>query len=169
MNAYLWLKTLHVLSSTILFGTGLGIAFFKWVTDRSGNVQAIRVVAERVVLADWVFTTPAIVAQAVTGALLVEHRRFPVTSGWVLYAIVLYAVAGSCWLPVVWLQIRMRDLARAAVRDGTPLDARYWRYARVWFWLGVPAFAAVVAIFALMVWKPVSVKFPRFATAGARR
>jgi uncharacterized membrane protein len=154
VSEYFWLKTLHVLSATILFGTGLGIAFFKWATDRSGNVQAIRVVAERVVLADWIFTTPAVLLQAVTGVMLAKIAGFPLTSGWVLYAIVLYVVAGGCWLPVVWLQIRMRDLALIAARESTPLDARYWRYARLWFWLGVPAFAAVVAIFGLMVWKP---------------
>jgi len=154
VNTYLWLKTLHVLSATILFGTGLGIAFFKWITDRSGNVAAIRVVAERVVLADWLFTTPAVVLQVVTGVMLARFAGFPLTSGWVLYAIVLYFVAGACWLPVVWLQIRMRDVARDAASRGAPLDPRYWRYARIWFWLGVPAFAAIVVIFALMVLKP---------------
>jgi len=154
VNAYFWIKTLHVLSATVLFGTGLGIAFFKWATDRSGHVPAIRVVAERVVLADWIFTTPAIVLQAVTGVALARIAGFPLSSGWVLYAVGLYVVAGACWLPVVWLQMRMRDLARAAERANVPLDGLYWRYARLWFWLGVPAFAAVVVIFALMVWKP---------------
>jgi uncharacterized membrane protein len=151
---YLWLKTLHILSATILFGTGLGIAFFKWVTDRSGNVAAIRVVAERVVVADWLFTTPAVVLQAVTGVMLARLAGFPLTSGWVFQAIVLYVVAGACWLPVVWLQIRMRDLARLAAKEGRVLDPLYWRYARIWFWLGVPAFTAIVAVFALMVLKP---------------
>jgi uncharacterized membrane protein len=149
------LKIAHILSATVLFGTGLGIAFFKWVTDRSGNVEAIRVVSERVVLADWVFTTPAVVLQAVTGVLLARASGFSLTSGWILYALLLYALAGACWIPVVWLQIRMRDLARAAARKRGALDARYWRYARIWFWLGVPAFAAVIAVFALMVLKPV--------------
>jgi uncharacterized membrane protein len=151
---YLWLKTLHILSATILFGTGLGIAFFKWAADRSGDVAAIRVVAERVVLADWLFTTPAVVLQAVTGVMLARLAGFPLTSGWVFHAIVLYVVAGACWLPVVWLQIRMRGLARRAAAEGRPLDPLYWRYARVWFWLGVPAFTAIVAVFALMVLKP---------------
>lgn len=151
---YLWLKVLHVVSSTILFGTGLGIAFFKLTADRSGDVRAIRVVAERVVWADWLFTAPAIVAQAVTGIALAKIAGFPLAAGWVLVAILLYLLAGACWLPVVWLQIRMRDLARAAERSQVSLDARYWRSARLWFWLGVPAFAAVLAVFALMVVKP---------------
>jgi uncharacterized membrane protein len=151
---YLWLKALHVVSATILFGTGLGIAFFKLTADRSGDVTAVRVVAERVVWADWVFTTPAIVVQAVTGVALAKIAGFPLLSGWVLAAIVLYCVAGACWLPVVWLQMRMRDLARAAERAAAALDGRYRRYARLWFWLGVPAFASVLAVFVLMVLKP---------------
>jgi uncharacterized membrane protein len=152
---YLWIKVLHVVSATVLFGTGIGIAFFKWTADRSGDVRAMRVVAERVVLADWLFTTPAVLTQAVTGIALARIAGFPLSSGWVLAAIALYCVAGICWLPVVWLQIRMRDLARDADRSGAVLSAAYWRYARRWFWLGVPAFAAVLAVFALMVLKPV--------------
>jgi uncharacterized membrane protein len=151
---YLWLKTLHVVSATILFGTGLGIAFFKLAADRSGSVAAIRVTAERVVWADWLFTTPAIVTQAVTGLALAKLAAFPLLTGWVFAAILLYLVAGVCWLPVVWLQIRMRDLARAAERAGIVPDERYWRCARLWFWLGVPAFAAVLGVFVLMVLKP---------------
>jgi uncharacterized membrane protein len=153
-GVYLWLKTVHVVSSTLLFGTGLGIAFFKWATDRTGNVAAIRIVAERVVWADWLFTAPAIVVQAVTGVMLAKIAGFPLTTAWLSWAIALYVLAGACWLPVVWLQIRMRDLARAAARGGQPIDGRYWRYARAWFWLGVPAFTAVLAIFFLMVHKP---------------
>jgi uncharacterized membrane protein len=152
--AYLWIKVLHVVSATVLFGTGLGIAFFKVTADGSGNVKAMRVVGERVVWADWLFTTPAIVVQAVTGVVLARIAGFPLLSGWVLAAIVLYGLAGACWLPVVWLQIRMRDLARAAEQTETSVGERYWRYARLWFWLGVPAFAAVLAVFALMVLKP---------------
>jgi uncharacterized membrane protein len=154
MSSYLWLKTLHIVCSTVLFGTGLGTAFFKWATDRSGNVAAIRAVSERVVWADWLFTTPAIVIQAATGLALASTMGLPLSSGWLLYAIILYLVAGACWIPVVWLQIRMAELARVAERDASPLDACYWRYARIWFWLGVPAFAAVLGVFGLMVFKP---------------
>jgi uncharacterized membrane protein len=86
--------------------------------------------------------------------LLARMLGFPLSSGWVAHAIVLYVLAGACWLPVVWLQIRMRDLARDAFERGSPLGKRYWQLARIWFWLGVPAFCAVLAIFALMVTKP---------------
>jgi uncharacterized membrane protein len=154
MSLYFWLKTVHVLSSIVLLGTGFGIAFFKWAADRSGNVEAIRVVSERVVWADWCFTAPAVVVQPITGLLLARLAGFPLTSDWLFYSLILYALAGLCWIPVVWLQLRMRDLARSAVRDVKPLDATYWRYARAWFWLGVPAFPAVVAIVVLMVLKP---------------
>jgi uncharacterized membrane protein len=154
MTAYLLLKVIHIVSSTVLFGTGLGTAFFKWTVDRSGNISAIRVVSERVVLADWPFTTPAIVVQPVTGFMLANRMGYSLDHGWLLYALCLYGVAGVCWIPVVGLQIRMRNLARSAERDGTPLDAEYWRLARRWFWLGLPAFASVVMVFWLMVWKP---------------
>jgi uncharacterized membrane protein len=154
VNAYLFLKIVHIVSSTILFGTGLGIAFFKWITDRSGNLVAIRIVSERVVLADWLFTTPAIIVQAITGIRLASLAGFPLTHGWVAYAIALYLFAGACWLPVVWLQIKMRDLAREADRSSKPLPNQYRTYARIWFWLGVPAFLSLVSVFWLMVAKP---------------
>ena len=154
MSLHVALKIAHVISATILFGTGLGIAFFKWIVDHSGNVVAIRVVSERVVLADWLFTTPAIVVQAVTGVALAHLAGFPLSSGWLACAIALYLLAGACWLPVVWLQMRMRDLARRAERDGTPLPENYRRLARWWFRLGVPAFLSLVVVFWLMVAKP---------------
>lgn len=154
MTPYVLIKSIHIISSTVLFGTGLGTAFFKWIVDRSGNVTAIRVVSERVVLADWLFTTPAIVVQAITGISLARLVGFPLTHGWVAYAIALYCIAGVCWLPVVWLQMRMRDLARDSDSHVTALAPAYWNYARVWFWLGVPAFLSLVVVFWLMVAKP---------------
>ncbi|HEX7917557.1 DUF2269 domain-containing protein [Rudaea sp.] len=154
MNVYIALKVIHVISSTVLFGTGLGIAFFKWIVDRSGNVSAIRVVSGRVVLADWLFTTPAILVQAVTGIALARLAGFPLRSGWLAAAIALYLLAGACWLPVVWLQMRMRDLASQADRNGAALGDAYWRYARLWFRLGVPAFVSLLVVFWLMVAKP---------------
>jgi len=154
VTPYLALKVVHIVSSTVLFGTGLGTAFFKWAVDRSRNVAAIRVVSERVVLADWLFTSPAIVVQAATGVTLARLIGFSLTHGWLAYALVLYCVAGLCWIPVVWLQMRMRDLARDSDARGTPLSPTYWLYARVWFWLGVPAFLSLVVVFWLMVAKP---------------
>ena len=154
MNSYLVLKVVHVISATVLFGTGLGIAFFKWITDRTGNTAAIRVVSEKVVLADWLFTLPAIFVQAATGVALAKLLGYPFFRGWLAWAILLFCLAGICWIPVVWLQLRMRDLARVSEREGTPMGALYRTYARVWFWLGVPAFASVVLVFWLMIAKP---------------
>jgi uncharacterized membrane protein len=132
----------------------MGTAFFKWVVDRTGNAAAIRVVCEKVVLADWLFTSPAIVVQAGTGVALASLLGYPLTHGWIFHAIGLFCFAGLCWIPVVVLQLRMRDLARASEREAAPLSERYWHYARVWFWLGVPAFGALVIVFWLMVSKP---------------
>jgi uncharacterized membrane protein len=154
MNTYLVLKYLHILSATILFGTGIGIAFFKWVTDCSGDVRAIRIVTERVVWADWLFTTPAVILQPMTGLILVYLAGYSLTTGWIIYTVGLYLFAGCCWVPVVWLQICMRDMARVADVQNTPLPPAYWKYTRIWFWLGVPAFGALIVVYWLMVFKP---------------
>jgi uncharacterized membrane protein len=155
VNSYLVIKWLHVLSSTVLFGTGIGIAFFKWSTDSSGDVRAIRLINERTVFADWIFTTPAVIVQPISGIGLMMVGGYPFATGWILLAIFLYFFAGCCWLPVVWLQIQMSRMAREADDNSTPLPPRYWRYTRIWFWLGVPAFVALVVVYWLMVFKPV--------------
>jgi uncharacterized membrane protein len=154
VSPYFVLKAIHIVSAAVLFGTGLGIAFFKWITDRTENVAAIRVVSEKVVLADWLFTLPAIIVQALTGFALAGLMGYPLWHGWLAWSIALFILAGACWIPVVWLQIRMRNLARTSEREGLPVPPAYRAYARVWFRLGVPAFAAVVLVFWLMVAKP---------------
>ena len=122
MSVYLFVKWLHILSATILFGTGIGIAFFKWITDRSGDVRAIRISAERTVLADWIFTTPAVIVQPLSGLAMAHLAGYSILTGWISYSIFLYAVAGCCWLPVLWLQMRMR-----ASRGWPTMQARLCR------------------------------------------
>jgi uncharacterized membrane protein len=151
---YELVKTLHILSATILFGTGLGTAFFMWRADRSGEPLVIFVTARHVVWADYLFTLPAIFVQPLSGLWLIDLAGFPPGEKWLLVTYVLYSLAGTCWIPVVWLQIQMRDLAGAAVRDGTALPPLYHRCMKLWFILGWPAFAAVIAVFFLMVFKP---------------
>ena len=151
---YTALKTLHILSMVLLFGTGLGSAFYRWMADRSGNLAHMAVTNRHVVLADWLFTTPTAILQPLSGLAMVHLGGWPLGQHWLLVTLVLYALAGLCWLPVVWLQIRVRDLAVQAERDGTPLPALAGRYMAWWFALGWPAFAAFVVIFGLMVVKP---------------
>lgn len=152
---YLDIKALHILSMVLLFGTGLGSAFYKWLADRGGNLAHIAQTNRHVVLADWLFTAPTIIIQPLSGLWLLHLAGLPLTTPWVLASLVLYAIAGVCWLPVVWLQLRMRDLAMNALQHQQDLPARYWRYARIWFWLGVPAFVAMLLVVYLMVAKPV--------------
>jgi len=152
---YLTFKSLHILSMVLLFGVGLGSAFYKWMADRSHDQGHIHSTNRTVVFADWLFTTPTVLLQPVTGAALVVLSGIPLSTGWLLASIVLYLVAGACWVPVVVLQIRMRELSRHAVERGTDLPALYWHYARIWFWLGVPAFLSMIMIVCLMVYKPV--------------
>lgn len=153
--AYLWVKWLHILSSTLLFGTGLGIAFFFWLAHRRGDARVIAATARTVVIADACFTAPAVVVQLLSGLWLAHTLGLPFEAFWLKTALVLFFVIGACWLPVLWLQLRARDLAQAATRDGTPLPPAYYRVMRWWFWLGWPAFLGVLAIFWLMVLKPV--------------
>lgn len=155
MSTYLFLKTLHILSSVVLVGTGFGSAFYLFCANRSKSLEAQAVVARFVVLADWIFTTPAIIVQPLTGVMLMSMAGWSLTTPWILWSIVLYLVAGACWLPVVWLQIRMKRMADEALKNGSALPDRYWRYARWWEGLGYPAFIAMVAIYFLMVNKPV--------------
>ncbi len=152
---YMVVKWLHILSSTFLFGTGIGSAFYMLFTSLSRDVRAIAVVSRFVVLADWIFTTTTIVIQPVTGFYLIYLAGFPLTSRWIMWSIGLYFLAGACWLPVVWIQLKMRDMAQVAARDGTELPALYWRYLRLWVMLGIPAFIALVIVFWLMIAKPV--------------
>lgn len=147
------LKTVHILSSTLLFGTGLGTAFHGWMANRSGDADARRVVNRNVVLADWLFTTPAVIVQPVTGVWLAQLAGFPLTTGWLATSIALYLMVGACWLPVVGIQIQMRRIADATPSD-MPLPARYFQLSRMWFLLGWPAFIGVIVIFWLMVTKP---------------
>lgn len=151
---YLTLKLIHILSATILFGTGLGTAFFKWRADQSGDVASIAHTNRVVVLADWVFTTPAIVIQPLSGMYLMQKLGMTDFPPWLIIALCLYGLAGLCWLPVVALQLRMRRVSAQALATAKPLPAQYWRDARYWFYLGIPAFTAMIAIYGLMMFKP---------------
>lgn len=152
---YVVLKWLHIVSSTLLFGTGIGSAWYMLFATVSRDVRAIAVVTKYVVVADWLFTATTAILQPATGFYLIHLAGYPLHSKWIMWSIILYVIALACWLPVVWLQIRMRDMAAEAARRDTPLPARYWRYFRIWVALGVPAFAAFIVIFWLMVAKPV--------------
>ena len=152
--SYLILKYLHVIGAAVLLGTGAGIAFFMVLAHRSGDPVVIAGVARIVVVADFVFTATAVVAQPITGATLAMLAGHPLFEGWIGLSLILYAITGAFWLPVVWMQMRMRDLAVAAVRTGAPLPRKYHRLFWLWFSFGFPAFVAVLAIFWLMIAKP---------------
>ena len=156
MSTYFILKFVHLIGASVLFGTGAGIAFFMALAHWSGAPAIIAGVARIVVIADFVFTATAVVVQPITGALLVREVGYAFTDAWVLWSIALYLLAGGFWLPVVVMQRRMRDLARAAATTGTALPPEYHRLFRWWFAFGFPAFAAVLAIFWLMIAKPTS-------------
>lgn len=152
---YELIKTLHIISSTFLFGTGIGSAFYMLFASLQRDPRVIAFVVRYVVIADWIFTTTSIIVQPLTGYMLMRLAGFPFTHRWIAWSIALYFLAGACWLPVVYLQLRMRDMAIAAAVAGVELSERYWRYFRIWVALGIPAFIALVIVFYLMVAKPV--------------
>jgi uncharacterized membrane protein len=151
---YFVAKWLHILSATFLFGTGIGSAWYLLFAVISRNVAAIAVVSRIVVIADWLFTATTMIVQPVTGFYLIHVAGYPLHSKWIVWSVVLFVIAALCWFPVVWLQMRLRDLAAAAVADGTPLPPLFWRYFKAWVVLGIPAFFAFLAVFWLMVAKP---------------
>jgi len=152
---YLTIKWLHILSSVVLVGTGFGSAYYMYFTNRSKDLAAQAIVAALVVRADGWFTSPTVILQPATGLLLAHMAGLPLSTPWLMASLVLFVLAGACWLPVVWLQIRMAAMVKEAMRAESELPNLFWRYARWWEWLGYPAFLAMVAAFYLMIAKPV--------------
>lgn len=161
---YFVMKYLHVIGAIVLIGTGAGIAFFMVMAHRTGNATKIAGVARTVVTADFLFTATAVVAQPITGVLLAREVGYPLTQGWIVLSVILYLVIGAFWLPVVVMQMRMRDLAEQADAAGKPLPPAYYRLFWTWFVFGFPAFASILALLWLMIARP---DLPAFDWTGA--
>jgi uncharacterized membrane protein len=153
---YAWIKILHIISASVLFGTGLGTAFYMLYVNLQKDVALIAKATTAVVIADWLFTATSGVIQAVSGFVLVYLKGYSLLSLWVFGSIAGYMIAGICWLPVVWLQMQCRDLAMDAVMNKTSLSKQYYRYFTGWWTLGIPAFIALSGVFYLMANRPVS-------------
>lgn len=151
---HLVLKYLHVIGAAVLLGTGAGIAFFMLAAHRTGDAATVAAVARVVVVADFLFTATAVVLQPITGVALAWHLGYSLWEGWLVLSVLLYLVTGVLWLPVVWMQMKMRDLAAEAWSGRTALPAQYHQLFRLWFAFGFPAFGAVLAIFWLMIARP---------------
>ena len=151
---YFVLKYVHLIGAAVLLGTGAGIAFFMLMAHRTGNAAIIAGVARIVVIADFVFTATAVIVQPVSGIALAREAGYALSEGWIVASIALYLFTGAFWLPVVWMQMQMRDLAEAAVAEHAPLPSHYHRLFRTWFAFGFPAFVAVLVIFWLMIARP---------------
>ena len=122
--------------------------------SRTRDARVVAAVVRYVVIADFVFTTPTVILQPLSGLYLMKLAGMPLSTPWIAWSLLLFAVAGAAWLPVVWMQVRMRDMAAEAARAGGELPLPYWRYLRAWVALGLVAFTALVAVFYLMVAKP---------------
>ncbi|MFK8067704.1 MAG: DUF2269 family protein [Gammaproteobacteria bacterium] len=154
MDLYFFIKTLHIISSTILFGTGLGIAFFMFRSHFTNDLHEKLYATRNTVLADYLFTLPAVIAQPLTGFWLIINGGYEWTESWLVITFVLYIAAGLCWLPVVWIQIQLKKILLQCVTEGSELPNRYYNLFRIWLILGLPAFVSLIIIFFLMVMKP---------------
>jgi len=154
MIDFLLIKWIHIISSVVLVGVGFGSAFYFYFVNRTRNVIAIAEVSRLVVRADFWFTTPAVILQPLTGIWMVSLSSYSLIESWLIVTYVMFAVAGLCWLPVVWLQIRMAKMALKAMQETANLPVKYWYYARWWEALGMIAFPAMLIIFYMMVFKP---------------
>ncbi len=152
---YFIIKTIHIISSTILFGTGLGIAFFMHCSSFTQNIQQKYFATKFTVLADYIFTAPAVVLQPITGWWLITQGGHDPAALWLQITYGLYVLAGLCWLPVVYIQIRMKQILADCIDTNSVVPPTYHKLFRIWFCLGWPAFLSLVAIFYLMVTKPV--------------
>lgn len=148
------IRIAHVLGACVLIGTGTGIAFFMLMANRTADPSFVAKTASVVVVADIAFTATAAIAQPITGYLLMRHLGWSFFDGWLALSLVLYVFIGLFWLPVVWIQAKMRDEAQISVKQGIDLSARYNRLFRIWFACGIPAFSAIVVLLWLMVARP---------------
>lgn len=154
MDLYTALKLVHILSASVLFGSGAAIAFFMLMAWRSGDIAGFALASRHTVLADWVFTSSAVIIQPLSGIALALHVGYPLTAPWLVLTYALYLFIGACWLPVVWIQVRVRTLVAAAAADGADVPDRVHKLMRIWFILGWPAFLALIGIFVLMITRP---------------
>jgi uncharacterized membrane protein len=154
MTLYFIIKYLHVLGAIVILGTGTGIAFFMLMAHRSRDPAFIARTSATVVIADMLFTLTAVLLQPVSGGLLMALSATALAEPWLLASLVLYAVAGLFWIPVVLMQIEMRNLARTAVAQREKLPPRYFALFRRWCLFGIPGFGSVMIILWLMIAKP---------------
>lgn len=154
--SYLWLKLIHIISSTILFGTGIGTACNMYLAHQTRDTHIIATTARYVVFADWVFTTTSGIVQPITGFWMIYLAGYSLTSFWIWGSVLGYLIAACCWFPVVYLQIKMRNAALTSLKQNTPLPPLYFRYFKYWFCLGWPAFISLLIVFYLMTFKPLS-------------
>lgn len=148
---FLWIKIIHVISSAILFGTGIGTALYMFCVNQQKNIELIARATKQVVFVDWVFTGSSAVIQFITGFMLIGLKNYSPFTLWIMISVIGYVIAALCWFPVVYLQIRCRDLAFEALKNNTPLTREYYRYYKIWWILGIPAFLSLLMVFYFMV------------------
>jgi len=153
MEYYLTFKLIHILAAVVVTGTGAGIAFFMFMANKSNNPHAIYITAKHVILGDWLFTTPAVIIQIISGIILMKIQGYSFSSPWFYWVLGLFIFIGLCWIPVLKIQYKLRELAKKSL-ELNEVTPEFRSLMRTWTLLGIPAFTAILAIFWLMVFKP---------------
>jgi uncharacterized membrane protein len=151
---YDYLKIVHVISACLLFGTGLGTAAYMFFAHRTKNIRIIAPAFRLIVKADWYFTLTSGIVQLITGMAMVFIHNLDFSSFWIWGSLLGYLIAGACWLPVVYIQIRLKNIAKQALSNREPLPTHYYKMFSAWFWLGWPAFLSLIGVFYLMANRP---------------
>ncbi|OGT49060.1 MAG: hypothetical protein A3E82_01420 [Gammaproteobacteria bacterium RIFCSPHIGHO2_12_FULL_38_11] len=152
---YAWIKIIHVISAAVLYGTGMGTAVYMFCVNKQKDICLIANATKQVVFVDWVFTGSSATIQFFSGMTLIYLKGYSFASLWIIGSMSGYVIAGACWIPVVYLQICCRNLAFDALKNNTALPKKYFRYYKLWWILGIPAFLSLMVVFYLMVNKPV--------------
>lgn len=155
MDLYLFVKLLHIISATVLFGTGAGIAFFMFASFFTDNIHEKFYATRNTVKADYLFTLPAVIIQPLSGIALIHLGGFEWNDLWLTITYAIYFMIGLCWIPVVWIQIQLKNMCKDSIESNSDLPLRYHKLFKIWFLLGWPAFTGVIIIFYLMVVKPI--------------
>lgn len=156
VDNYLVLKYIHILCALVLVGTGGGIAFFMLMASRTKNIAVIIATAQHVILADWIFTTPAVIGQLLTGILLMKRLGYSFMAPWFMSVMSLFVFIGCCWLPVIYIQYQLKALAKTSEQTGV-LNEGFYTAMRWWVALGIPAFIAILMMLWLMIFKPLAI------------
>ncbi len=145
---YFLLKLIHILSATLMIGTGLGSAFYLYLTYKKSAVQTVKEVLNFVILADTIFTTPSVIIQLITGIMLSDLLGLLYTD-WFWLVLAVSVIVLVLWLRAAFIQFKLKKL----LEEENKLSPKFHHLMNIWFILGVPSFGGAIYLYYLMVYR----------------